>query len=421
MLELSYTETSELIRTTARQHDLHPAAADSALAPYRAWTEVASSRDAGEQIELTERERLAVALVALGNQERILVLETLARRAASPSALQALMRNAEKLVEGARSDGRLGYKRAAEAALAFPLSFRVAYFFYRQFGLRRFLEERLGERFETLLVTRLLIHELADDSAKSSRSIFGERMAALLIDSIPAVQRLNQTQSAALGALRRQYVDHAAALEARFLRRTALRNEIGRYQALYEEGLIPAEVHRDLTNRVEHAQNTEAAPRFDIGLDIRNLVDRFALFEDLDDGQRESVRKLLRPRFTVPKELIVRKGDPGDSMFFIASGAVEVALPDSSIPLRSGDVFGEMALLTGAPRQADVRALTYCRLLVLRKADFDRFMRENRNVRLKIYQIAETRASVNTSDAAKATLVAHLSTASLSPEFLSDG
>ena len=398
VLELSYTETSELIRTTAQEHDLHPAAADSALAPYRAWMEAASSRDPAEQTHLTERARLAVALVALGNQERMLVLETLARRAASPGALQALMRNAEALVEGARSDGRLGYKRAAEAALAFPLSFRVAYFFYRQFGLRSFLEDRLGERFETLLVTRLLIHELGDGGAKGPRSIFGERVAAL-IDSILAT-RLNQTQSA-LGALRRQYVDHAAALEARFLRRSALRSEIGRYQTLYEGGLISAEVHRDLTNRVEHAQNTESAPRFDIGLDTRDLVGRLGLFKDLDDGQLDSVRKLLRPRFTVPKELIVRKGDPGDSMFFIASGAVEVALPESSIPLRSGDVFGEMALLTGAPRQADVRALTYCRLLVLRKAAFDRFMRENRNVRLKIYQIAETRTSENTLDAAK--------------------
>jgi monovalent cation:H+ antiporter, CPA1 family len=91
-------------------------------------------------------------------------------------------------------------------------------------------------------------------------------------------------------------------------------------------------------------------------------------------------------------------------MFFIASGAVEVALPNSSIPLTSGDVFGEMALLTGAPRQADVRALTYCRILVLRKADFDRFMRENRSLRLKINQIAQARASVNRPDAAEAAL-----------------
>src|SRR5271168_4901615 len=83
VLELSYAETSEFIRTTAAQHDLHPAAVDSALAPYSAWTGAASPRDAGEETELTDRERLTVALVALGNQERTLVLETLARRAAS--------------------------------------------------------------------------------------------------------------------------------------------------------------------------------------------------------------------------------------------------------------------------------------------------------------------------------------------------
>jgi CPA1 family monovalent cation:H+ antiporter len=401
VLELSYAETSDLIRTTAKQHDLNPAAVEIALGPYNAGMEKANSRDAGQETELTERERLAVALVALGNQERVLVLETLSRRAASPSALQALMRNADMLVEGARSGGRLGYKRAAEAALAFPLSFRVAYFFYRRFGIRRFLEDRLGERFETLLVTRLLIHELADGSAKGSRSIFGERVAAL-IDSI-LVARLDKIQSA-LGALRRQYVDHAAALEARFLRRSALRGEIGRYQALYEGGLIPAEVYRDLANRVEDAQNAEPPPRFDIGLDTRGLIVRLELFADLDSQQLESVLKLLRPRFTVPKELIVRKGEPGDSMFFIASGAVEVVLPDSSIPLTRGNVFGEMALLTGAPRQADVRALTFCRLLVLRKNDFDRFMRENRGVRLKIRQIAEARESANRPDAAEATL-----------------
>jgi CPA1 family monovalent cation:H+ antiporter len=400
VLELSYAETGELIRMTARQHDLSPAAVESALGLYNPRA-AASSGDSAGETELTDRERLTVALVALGNQERTLVLETLSQRAASPGALQALMRNADRLVEGARSGGRLGYKRAAEASLAFPLSFRVAYFFYRQFGIRRFLEDRLGEQFEILLVTRLLIQQLADGSAKGLRSFFSERVTALT-DGI-LVARLDQTQSA-LSALRRQYMDHAAALEARFLRRSALRSEIGRYQALYEGGLIPAEVYRDLANRVHDAQNAEPPPRFDIGLDTGDLVGRLDLFQDLDAQQLESVQKLLRPRFTVPKELIVRKGQPGDSMFFIASGTVEVALPDSSVPLTSGDVFGEMSLLTGAPRQADVRALTYCRLLVLRKTDFDRFMRENRSLRFKINQIAQTRASMNGSDAAEAAL-----------------
>ncbi len=401
VLELSYADTSEMIAKTARDFDLHPAAVASALAPYEAWTKAAGVRDAAEEDELTERERLTVALVALGNQERMLVLETLARRAASPAALQGLMRNAEALVERARSGGRLGYKRAAEAALAFPLSFRTAYFFYRRFGVRRFLADRLGDRFETLLVTRLLIQELAGGAATRSRSIFGERIGALIDGILKA--RLEQTKSA-LDALRRQYPDYAAALEARILRQSALRREMGRYQALYEEGLIASEVYRDLTSNVAEAQDAEARPRFDMGLDTHHLVARLDLFAGLDDRQLDRVQKLLRPRFTVPNELIVRKGERGDAVFFIASGAAEVIFSDRRIPLGSGDVFGEMALLTGAPRQADVKALTYCRLLALRKADFDRFMRDNDDVRFKINQIADARLSVNRPDARAAAL-----------------
>ena len=48
------------------------------------------------------------------------------------------------------------------------------------------------------------------------------------------------------------------------------------------------------------------------------------------------------------------------------------------------------------------RALTFCRLLVLRKADFDRFMRDNRDVRLKIHGIAQTRSALNREDPAAA-------------------
>ncbi len=66
--------------------------------------------------------------MALGNQERMLALEIMTERAASPVTVQALLRNAEALGEGARSGGRVGYKRGAEDALAFPLAFKAAYF-----------------------------------------------------------------------------------------------------------------------------------------------------------------------------------------------------------------------------------------------------------------------------------------------------
>src|SRR5271165_4880798 len=120
VLALSYAEMAETIRATGREHEISPSALASALAPYEAGIAAANSRGA-EEAGLTDHERLAIALVALGNQERMLALEIMAERAASPVTVQALLRNAEALGEGARSGGRLGYKRSADAALAFPL------------------------------------------------------------------------------------------------------------------------------------------------------------------------------------------------------------------------------------------------------------------------------------------------------------
>ena len=177
---------------------------------------------------------------------------------------------------------------------------------------------------------------------------------------------------------------------------------MGHYQALFEEGLIASEVYEDLKSSVAVARSAESRPRFDLGLDTNRLIQRLDLFAGLDDRQLERVKKLLRLAFTVPNETIVREGERGDAVYFIASGAAEVVLTHRRIPLGSGDIFGEMALLTGRKRQADVVALTYCRLLVLRKADFDRFMRDNRDVRFAIDRIAEARQAVNRPDEAAA-------------------
>jgi CPA1 family monovalent cation:H+ antiporter len=398
VLALSYAEMGDIIRRTAKDHQISPRVARTALLPYELWIEAAAKRDRAE-FALSDRERLAIGLVAVGNQERMLALEMLARRAASPSIMQALLRNAEALVEGARSAGRLGYKRAVDGALSFPLGFRLAYFLYRRLGVVRLLADRLGDRFEVLLATRLLIQELLGANAGRSRSIFGERVTGLINTMLKA--RLEKT-SEALDALRRQYPDYATALETRFLRQAALRREMGNYQALYEEGLIAPEVYEDLKGGVAEAQSAQSRPRFDIGLDTRALVGRFDLFAGLDDRQLDRVQKLLRPRFTVPGEVILRKGERGDAVFFIASGAVNVMLPGKSVPLGSGDVFGEMALLTGDVRRADVVASTYCRLLVLRKGDFEHFMQDNRDIRYAINRIAESRSLTHRPDEAVA-------------------
>jgi len=403
VLALSYAEVCDSVRDMARDHTIAESAVAEVVQPYQAWIEAANARDADERV--AERDRLAIALVALANQERVLVLETRTDRIASPGTVQVLLRNGEALVEGARAEGRVGYRRAAETALSFSVAFRVAYFLYRHFGIVRFLADRLADRVELLLVMRLLVDRLRGFNSRRLVSMFGARIAELTSEII---ERRRDGVADAFDALRRQYPDYVEALEIRFLRQSALRREMERYHTLFEEGLIPQELYDDLQRGTGGASAAEPRPRFDIGLDTHRLIERLDLLSGLDERQLDRVARLLWPRFTVPNERIIRKGDRGDAVFFIVSGAVEVALPTGPVRLGSGEFFGEMALLSGRPREADITALIYCRLLVLRKEDFEHFMTANPEAKEAINRVAASRHSMNQEDRDRATESASL-------------
>ena len=68
--------------------------------------------------------------------------------------------------------------------------------------------------------------------------------------------------------------------------------------------------------------------------------------------------------------VVIRRGTGGDSMYFLVRGEMEVRLPAGPLRLQSGTFFGEMALLTGAPRVADVVAVKPSTLLILDLIDF---------------------------------------------------
>jgi CPA1 family monovalent cation:H+ antiporter len=390
VLALSYAEVTDAVRVMGRDRALSEETIQRVVAPYQDWIAAAEAGEGGE--ELTDRDRLAIALVALANQERVLALEARADRVASPAAVQVLLQNADALAEGARDEGRVGYRRAAAQTLSFSTLFRFAYFLHRHLGILRPLADRLAERVELLLVTRLLMDRLLAFNDRRIGAIFGKRIAKITGEMI---RLRRQAANFALDALRRQYPDYLATLEVRSLRQSALRQEMGRYKALFDEGLIPRELYEDLERRIARTRTTEARPRLDLGLDTRRLVERLDMLSGLEEHQLDRVAKLLRPRFTVPGERIVRAGDRADACYFIASGAAEVRQPDRTIGLGSGDFFGELALLTGRPRQADVVALSFCRLLTLRKADFEAFLAANPETKALITRIAKARIAEN--------------------------
>lgn len=101
-----------------------------------------------------------------------------------------------------------------------------------------------------------------------------------------------------------------------------------------------------------------------------DLVAGVPFFHDLGPSVISEVANLLRPRDYPAGATIIRKGEHGDRMFFIVDGEVEILLQAETVVLGSGHFFGELALLTRAPRSATVLARNACTLLTLDVVDF---------------------------------------------------
>jgi len=99
-------------------------------------------------------------------------------------------------------------------------------------------------------------------------------------------------------------------------------------------------------------------------------VSRVPFFSQLGPATITDVTQMLRRLDLPPRITLIRKGTPGDCMYFIASGAVEVELPDKCVMLGEGAFFGEMALLGNNTRSANVVTRQLTTLLVLDLVEF---------------------------------------------------
>ena len=106
-------------------------------------------------------------------------------------------------------------------------------------------------------------------------------------------------------------------------------------------------------------------------LRVWDQVSRVPIFTSLGVVTLSEIVGKLRTRYYPARVLVLRRGDPGDSMFFISSGEVEVRLPTGgTVRLTDGAFFGEMSLLNRQPRAASIATVEPTTLLVLYASDF---------------------------------------------------
>ncbi|MEK6325410.1 MAG: mechanosensitive ion channel family protein [Acidobacteriota bacterium] len=117
--------------------------------------------------------------------------------------------------------------------------------------------------------------------------------------------------------------------------------------------------------------------------DYGKLIGSVEIFAPLSAEEKDAVTQSAIKSVFAPGELILRRGAPGDSMFVIYRGQVEVRLPSRDgdaqqvAELKPGNFFGEMALLTGEPRTADVIAVSEVETLEITKGILQRLLDNN--------------------------------------------
>lgn len=122
-------------------------------------------------------------------------------------------------------------------------------------------------------------------------------------------------------------------------------------------------------------------------MELKKLFRSLELFEGLTDSELEEIATICQPRRFKKGDLLAVEGEPGEDLFIITSGTVEVVLeshkasPKVVINLSTGQLVGEMSLVDRGARSATVRAIQDpTTVQAIRNRDFHNLCQRNTHI-----------------------------------------
>ncbi|HZU14410.1 MAG TPA: cyclic nucleotide-binding domain-containing protein [Chloroflexota bacterium] len=110
-------------------------------------------------------------------------------------------------------------------------------------------------------------------------------------------------------------------------------------------------------------------------VDKAGLLRTVPLLSDISDDYLLAIARHGKDVRVNPGDVLVREGDAGNDLMLLLEGTAEVRKGGQSLNrMGAGDYFGEISLLDGQPRSADVVATSPARVLILDHASFDQVM-----------------------------------------------
>jgi CPA1 family monovalent cation:H+ antiporter len=345
---------------------------------------------AGQVRQLAEEQKVAVGMGILAGREEEMFFETLKAQVVDWRTAESLLARAERLGDAVRAGGLAGFEAAIERDLRYSLGLRAALRLHDLTGWQFWLGRELTRRFTNLMCKWAVARRLIRFARSDVQPLLGAEVTEIIIR---AHQRRLGLLEGALQALALQYPRYAQYLQEAYLARMARSMERMRYRDMLAQNLISGETYADLINQVDMRwQYLENQGALDITLSAETLIRRVPLFEGVDETTLHAIQRVLKPRLAVPGQEIHTRLGRSHAMYFVASGAVVLDLPDgTTAELGSGQIFGEMALVLGHDFQPRVRSLGYSRLLMLHERDFKRLLQDLPALREKIDAIVAQR------------------------------
>lgn len=138
-------------------------------------------------------------------------------------------------------------------------------------------------------------------------------------------------------------------------------------------------------------------------------LNKVSIFAPLSDEEIERLANVSASRVYAPGEAIVSQGQEGNSMYVIISGTAKVQIPEKTYQktigtLKENDFFGEMSLLTGEPRSANVIAFEETEVMRIDKEGLKPILKNNPPLVASITELVEERRELLRAQAEAAAL-----------------
>jgi len=360
--------TLEHLKRYAGEHGLNQSAIDRASAEYRA--EVAQVEEELKELKSSEgkADELHVALrhcLMFERREHMRLFEEgVLSEGNMRDMLTGIERQLDRIKEGREiyMPGRQPLVGRIENALRRVPVIRPVITRLKSSSIAAAYEMERARSLVSVLVLKEIeglrqVGALADTALETTRELY----LALRDKSWSRLKDINASYP--------EYVEKA---DFGIIERFCLGKELAEYRDLHVRGDIPDKALAEVEGMITHKlRSTHIRPVSELAIPPAKLLTMVPFFSALGSDTMDRLASLCSASSFLRGEEIVRAGEPGDSLFIIGRGSVEVTHPTEKggehrlATLDTGGFFGETALLHPQPRTATVRALSPCIMLEL--------------------------------------------------------